>query len=120
MAIAMLFLIPLLIGIIDVGRLIYSHIALQEAAQEGALLASFEENVSVGDITNRVITSTSFPTIQPGEIAVSCGPDASPRPVPGRVVGVTVTHEQDLLLPFTGTAIIAKTVSTDRFFDSCP
>ena len=119
MAITMLFLIPLLVGLIDVGRLVYSHIAVQEAAQEGAMLASFTESVTQNEIRSRVIDSTSFPPILDSEIAITCHPDPRAE-INGSVVTVTVTHDFDLLLPFSSSATIAKTAATDRFFASCP
>lgn len=120
MAVMMIFLLPVLIGLIDVGRLIYSHIAVQEAAQEGALLASFDEAITVAAIEDRVIASTSFPDLSVDTtILVSCATESRDK-APGAVVTVDVSHVHDMLLPFTGTATIAKTAATDRFFGSCP
>lgn len=114
-------LVPLLIGLIDVGRLIYSHIALQEAAQEGALLGAFDNSgssLNAAQIKDRVKDSTSFPDIQISEIEVFC--ETVARVVDAAQVAVRIEHTHDLLFPGSGTAMISKMAISDRFVASCP
>lgn len=64
MALAMLVVLIILSGIVDVGRLFYNYLALKEAAAEGATFASFcppwepENNLKIID---RIRTSSDFP-----------------------------------------------------------
>lgn len=59
LAICLVFLLTLLAGVIDVGWLLYSFIALQDSAQEGAVFASMCQNTS--SILDRTRESTTAP-----------------------------------------------------------
>ncbi len=114
-------LIPLLIGLIDVGRMIYTRIALQEAAQEGVLYASFPEGsvpITAADITARVIESVSYPPLDSSGVSVYC--ELVPRLVDAAEVAVQVDYQIDSFFPFTGPVTISRTAVSDRFLDSCP
>jgi Flp pilus assembly protein TadG len=50
-------LLLLVMGVIDVGRIIFAHLALQEATQEGAIYAAYKPNPR-SDIQMRVRTSS--------------------------------------------------------------
>src|SRR5690606_41317277 len=58
-----IFLLILVTGIIDVGRAIFTNISIQEAAQEAAVYAAFDESVTVADIAHRAVDSTRSPAL---------------------------------------------------------
>lgn len=124
MAIVLFFLLVLVTGIIDVGRLIFNNISIQEAAQEGAFYGAFEENVTVTQIKQRVVDSTSSPAIDPDEVSVTCTTQTRSKK-DGSTIRVTVEHDLDLITPFVGTWFggtfrLGKTAEAERFHSSCP
>lgn len=96
MALVAPLLVLLLMGIIDVGRILFTHVAVQDAAQEGALFASYEPD-NFGAVRQRVVTSVEELALNSGEVVVSCplGPN-------GDEIDVTVQHDVDLLTPIIG------------------
>ncbi|HLT96561.1 MAG TPA: TadE/TadG family type IV pilus assembly protein, partial [Acidimicrobiia bacterium] len=89
-----IFLLILVTGIIDVGRAIFTNISIQEAAQEAAVYAAFDESVTVADIAQRAVDSTSSPALNVGDVQVSCVP--VPKSVKnGSRVSVTVSYSLD-------------------------
>jgi Flp pilus assembly protein TadG len=116
MAIVLPLLVFLAFGIIDVGRVLFTHIAVQEATQEGALYGSFSPNDPTA-VRQRVIESLESPVLDPGDIAVTC-------PSVDRIA-VAVTHDVQLLTPiasdwFGGSFTLTKTVTGHVFSqDAC-
>lgn len=97
MAFAMIVLLLLLAGIVDLGRLFFTYIALREAAQEGAAYASicppdaaFPENGL--KISNHVKTSSHFPVdlTSPNILVTSA---FASSPTPGSQLYVEVTYQ---------------------------
>lgn len=118
-----IFLLILVTGIIDVGRAIFTNISIQEAAQEAAVYAAFDESVTVADIAQRAVDSTSSPALNVGDVQVSCVP--VPKSVKnGSRVSVTVSYSLDPITPFVGQWIgsfdLTKTAEAERFYDTCP
>jgi Flp pilus assembly protein TadG len=115
-----LFLVPLLLGLTDVARLLYTRISIQEAAQEGAIFYAFNESIgSESVVVDQVRFSVDSPTIATTDVSTSCtavtrtGPDASE-------VEVTVSMDVDLIFPFLGGPItVSRTATAERFFE-CP
>lgn len=97
MAVAVVILLLLLAGIVDLGRMFFTYIALREAAQEGAAYASIcppdSDFPGNGEkISNHVKTSSHFPVnLSAPNIMVSSG--FSSDPSPGSQVYVTVTYQ---------------------------
>ena len=119
-----LFLVILVMGIIDIGRAIFTDISIQEAAQEGAFYGAFEPGVTVAQIEQRAVDSTSSPALTTADVAVSCVEETRPKKSGSRVT-VTVTHELQLLTPiigpwFGGAMDLEKTAEAERFFEDCP
>ena len=92
-AIALPILILLVLGIIDIGRLLYTQITLHEAVQEGTLYASTHPADPAGS-RNRVIESVDNPSIDLSEVTVDCPFTDSVR--------VRIEHDLDLLTPILG------------------
>ena len=110
---------------LDLGRLYYSQITINNAAKEGALeaasetenLAEFDSTQGCDADTNRVIclvineTKGSLITIAPGDVALVCDPDPCPTsPVIGDTVRVTVTANFMLVSPILSVFFDGQTV----------
>ena len=83
----------LILGVIDIGRILATSAKVQEAAQEGALFASYSPGDYL-DTRDRVLDSLSDFTIDTTDITVVCGP--------GDTISVTTTHDLDLVTPWIG------------------
>lgn len=110
-----LFLIPLLIGIVDVARLIYTHIVVTEAAQEGAMYLASDEAATTGSAVGHAQNSVDY-TWNAYTGVGTCATEA--RNVgQGGLVTFTVTEDVDLLFPFYGgTVTLTKKADGDRFY----
>lgn len=110
-----LFIIPLLIGIVDVARLIYTHIIVTEAAQEGAMFLASEETATVGVAATRAMNSVDYNWNNYSGLG-TCSTQARSEAT-GAQVTFTVTEDIQLLFPFYGgTITLEKTADGDRFY----
>jgi hypothetical protein len=98
MAFLTILLFILAAGTVDLGRALFTYVAVQDAAQEGTLYGSYRPE-EAGPIQARVVGSTDFPAIAPADVEVSC-PEGSPTG--GDAIAVRVTHEVDLITPIVG------------------
>lgn len=124
-----MFLILLVSGIVDLGRGMYTAIALDDAVQEGAVYAAFTKDVAgspvtADDIKARVIASTSSPQLQLTDVTVTCVDQPRAKQSASRVT-VEVTHTVDLITPFVsdwfgGSLTLDRNAVVDRFFETCP
>lgn len=124
MAFTAVFLFILLTGIIDLGRAIFTNISIQEAAQEGASYAAFEETVTVIQIKQRAVDSTSAPTLSTSDVSVACTAESKSKKNGTRVT-VTVSYDLDLITPYVGQwfgggLTLSKAAEAERYFDTCP
>lgn len=90
-AIVIPILFIMVFGAMDVGRLYFEQVALADAAQEGALYASFEPDDHTKTQT-RVLESLNDPQVTAADVVVLC-------PGGARIV-VAVTKEVQHLNPF--------------------
>jgi Flp pilus assembly protein TadG len=89
---AMVFiLVPLLIGVTDLGRALYSSIVVEEVAQEGAMFQAFE-GASNAAVVDRVRSATSFPDLSAATVTSSCTTVVRAG-VSGSRVTVTVNYQ---------------------------
>lgn len=91
LALAVPILLLLLVGTIDVGRMLFASVAMEEAAQEGALYAAFEPSPSPtleDAIRARVLSSSDAAEVAGATVTASCAPSPSPG-------AITVTAEYD-------------------------
>jgi Flp pilus assembly protein TadG len=114
MALVLPLLILLTFGVIDLGRVLFTHIAVHEAAQEGAMYGSFVPHDHAA-VRQRVIESVDSPVFGAGDVAVTC--PGSDR------IQVEVTHDLELLTPmvgewFGGNVTIARTVTGTIFSET--
>jgi Flp pilus assembly protein TadG len=84
------FLLLVTMGIVDLGRIMYFQIGVQEAAQEGIVYASIEPDDPAG-VVARTMETMSAPELATGSVVVTC-------PAPDTVT-VTVSHGIDLITP---------------------
>jgi len=112
-----LFLVPLLLGLVDVSRLIFTRIAIQEAAQQGALYYAFEEEVDPVAVGLHTVAATSTPGLSLQDVTTACEPA---RAGDESIVTVTVSHDVDLVFPVAGGMITVSADATSRRFQRCP
>lgn len=114
-------LLLLAFGIIDLGRALYTHVTIQEAAQEGALYASFAPGDQTATV-QRVLESVQNPALVADEVTVTCFPvlisdpaDPGFDPLDFPDVSVRVFHDLDLITPiaswFGGSITLASEVT---------
>jgi Flp pilus assembly protein TadG len=123
------FLVLIVSGIVDLGRGMYTAIALDDAVQEGAIYAAFTDDVAGVDVTAddikaRVVASTSSPQLSVVDVSVSCVAQVRAKQSGSRVT-VGVDHSVDLITPFVsdwfgGTLTLHRESVVDRFFAACP
>jgi Flp pilus assembly protein TadG len=105
------FLLLVTMGIVDLGRIMYFQLGVQEAAQEGIVYASIEPDDPTG-IVARTIEAMSVPDLEAGSTVVTC-------PAPTTVM-VSVTHQVDLITPvisqMVGGTFTAASEATTQVF----
>lgn len=91
-------LLLLIMGTVDVGRLLFVWVALEEAVQEGALYAALKPGVTQSEIEQRVRTSSNAAEVTSATVpAVGC----TDSPAPGTITVVAQTSVA-LLTPVVG------------------
>ena len=85
-------LLMLVMGIVDFGRAFATRIAIQDASQEGALVAGFAP-AETARIVNQTVEAGASVPVASGDVSISCefGPDR---------ITVTVVHDLALITPF--------------------
>ena len=124
-----MFLVLIVSGIVDLGRGLYTAIALNDAVQEGVIYAAFTDDVAgtpvtADDIKARVVASTSSPQLSVDDVTVTCVDQARSKQAGSRIT-VEVVHTLDLITPFIsnwfgGTIELEREAVADRFFADCP
>jgi len=89
-------LITLLLGVVDVGRVVFAYIALQDAVTEGALYAAYEP-IPASAVIERVITSASHAEVKNATVSIAC----TTAPAPGTIT-VTASYDLPLVTPVGG------------------
>lgn len=98
-ALVLPFIIILILGMVDLGRAIVTHVEIRDAAQEGAIFASFQPDNHNATI-QRILEVTDDPVIDPAKITIVCTPGAGPGGE--ELVKVTVQHDLSLITPIVG------------------
>ncbi|MDH3307350.1 MAG: pilus assembly protein [Acidimicrobiia bacterium] len=98
-ALVLPFLVLLILGMVDLGRAIVTHVEIQDAAQEGAMFASFRPDNHSATI-QRIQEVTDDPVIDPTQVTIVCAPGAGPGGE--ELVTVTVRHDLALITPIVG------------------
>jgi hypothetical protein len=118
-AFSLVILLIVLAGIVDVGRALFTYMALRDAAQEGALYASIHPT-QITAIENRVFNSSDMVQDMASELGeeplaegeeepvdqIEVDVDILGAPCSGHGVEVTVSyHDFVITMPFLGTFI---------------
>lgn len=120
LALTLTFMLLLLVGIIDVGHAVFVYITLRDAAQEGAVYASYMP-ADCNGIIDRIATYSDQPVdfengIADGTISVNvlingAACSSVSNPCAGMDVEVTVTYNDlDITTPYLGAIIGTQTV----------
>jgi Flp pilus assembly protein TadG len=106
LAFSLVFLLILIAGVVDLGRAFFTHIALRDAAQEGALYGSIDSDTkSDADIAARVEDVLSD-RVNPADLTVSVTPSLSSSSCAGDSIQVTVGFDNfPITMPFLGAVI---------------
>ena len=109
-AFTLVIILVLLVGLIDLGRAIFTYLALRDAAQEGASFASYNPSDTTG-ITARVCNSSNMVS----DLCASPGIDTDVNLVgsacSGNGVEVVVTlNSFTLVTPFLGAIVGSQTI----------
>jgi Flp pilus assembly protein TadG len=102
LALSLTFLLLLLGGAVDLGRIFFTYIALRDAAQEGALYASIDPKSTV-KIQNRVRASATSPIDTSGISSITIV--QSPDFCPGSAISVKATYVFEISMPLMGAFI---------------
>lgn len=121
LALVLPILLILLVGTIDVGRLLFASVAMEEAAQEGALYAAFEPSPSPtleDAVRARVQASSNADEVSAATVSASCAPSPSPG-----AITVTAEYDYPLITPIAdmlGTTVtIGATVTAPDVKGTC-
>lgn len=109
MAIALVILLLLVGGIVDLGRAFFTFMALRDAVQEGALYGSVNPTLTT-EIKNHVLDSSDMipDLIGSDDISVT----VVGAPCTGNGIRVTATYSDfPLTMPFIGTVLGGQTIS---------
>jgi Flp pilus assembly protein TadG len=106
LAILLPVLLIILLGILDVGRLYMTMVAIHDAAAEGAsYAASYPSRTS--QIQQRAAeSSTALTTIDPSMVVITYGGSQSS----GQPITVTVNYDYDLLTPLLSAMVPSGTL----------
>ena len=118
--VGMVVLIILLAGIVDVGRALFTYMAIREAAQEGALYGStdpaatsliIERAENASDLIRDLASTPSDPSDPSGPSAINVQVAILGDACTGNGIKVTVTYDQfPITTPFLGAALGRQTV----------
>jgi len=113
------FIVPLLVllvlGVIDMGRLLFTQITLHAAVQEGSLYVSQDPTDPMGART-RVVESVDDPGLDINRVVVDC-PSGPTGPI-----RVRAEHDVNLITPVFGAGVVTLDAEAtgDRFApDGC-
>jgi len=96
-AIILPLLLIVLAGVLDLGRLFYSYVAVTDAAAEGAAYGALNPGDTAGIISRAQAASGGLVQIDVGQVQVDC-----PTVAAGESITVTVGYTYTLATPFVG------------------
>jgi len=118
------FLIVLVLGIVDLGRVIFTSISVRDAVQEGATFAAYTESADDVGITATIRGAVSSPDLSAATIDLYCSLNARDLQ-DGSRVRIELEYDVDLVTPLIGaiagdTITLSPEAEVERFFDACP
>ncbi len=111
-AVSMLVLLLLVVGIADLGRALFTYLALRDAVQDGALYGSLNPTDTTG-IANRVVNSSDFVSGLWAEgVLTSPTSSVSEKACMGNGITVSVTYSNfPITMPFLGAILGTQSIS---------
>jgi hypothetical protein len=124
MAAVSVFIVLLVLGIVDLGRVIFTSISVRDAVQEGAAFAAYTEDADAAGITARVRGAVSNPDLAAAQIDLYCS-EYSRDVQDGSRVRIELEYDVDLITPLIGaiagdTITLSPEAEVERFFPACP
>jgi Flp pilus assembly protein TadG len=124
MAAVTFFLILLVLGIVDLGRVIFTNISIRDAVQEGASYAAYTSDATAGDIEARIRGAVSSPDLSAAAIDLYCSTETRDRQ-DGSRVRIEMTYDVGLITPIIGsmlggTITLGPSAEAERFHENCP
>ena len=109
LALIITFLLILVAGVIDLGRMIFTYLAMRDAAQEGAVYGSIEPT-QCSKIQQRVLDNLPvYQDFDPVEVYFNDAACGSVAVCSGDIIEVTVKTDFEIRMPLLG-AITGDTV----------
>jgi len=104
-----LILVILLSGLVDIGRIYISFIAIQEGSQEGALYGSVNATDTLG-IISKVRTSSNSPVNLGDATTVSVSSSLTGLACAGNTIKVTVGYNFEFITPLVDLVVGAQQI----------
>jgi len=126
LALIITFLIILVAGLVDLGRMIFTYLTMRDAAQEGAVYGSIEPSQCT-NIANRVEDNLPlYQTFDPVLIEINGAECTSVTNACSRdIITVTVSGDFDIRMPLLGvitgdTVELSATINDTILSPDCP
>ncbi len=116
-------LLVLVLGVVDVGRALFTRISLEDAVQDGATYAALTETADIAAIEARVRAAGSQPDLSTAPITVICTEDTTGNRT-SRFVEVEVVFSQTLITPIASALVgplnLRASAAVERFVPGKP
>lgn len=104
-------LLVLLAGLVDLGRALFTYMALRDAAQEGALYGSFSPADTTG-IRDRMYKNSNLLSSLEGSGLINISITHDGTPCTGEAISIQITHNNfPITMPFLGALIGSQTIN---------
>ena len=109
-SVSLVFVLVLLAGLVDLGRGLFTYMALRDGAQEGAAYGSLNPT-ETSTIQNRVYGSSTMLQSQEGEGTIDIQVNITGSACTGNAIEVITTYNDfPLTMPFVGSFLGSQTV----------
>lgn len=109
-SVSMVFVLILLAGLVDLGRGLFTYMALRDGAQEGAAYGSLNPTAT-STIENRVYGSSTMLQSQQGTGSIDIQVNITGSPCTGNAIEVIATYNNfPLTMPLVGSFIGSQSV----------
>lgn len=108
---SLIILLVLLAGLVDLGRALFTYMALRDAAQEGALYGSFSPADTTG-IQDRMFQNSNLLSSLEGTGLININITHDGPPCTGEAITIQITHNNfPITMPFLGTILGSQTIN---------
>lgn len=123
MAAVTIFLVLLVLGIADLGRAIFTNIAVRDAVQDGAHFAAFTDDATAAEIDARIRTVARI-DLTGADIRLYCS-EHTRALQDGSTIRIELDYDVNLVTPIVGPMLggsiaLQPSAEADRFFATCP